>query len=164
MPVPPNPIPTRAFVSLSELAEDLLGLSRARVYELIDRGALPSPIYDIRSRRPIFDSELQRQALSVRQTGVGIDGSAVIFYRRDRHASTAPPQTDPARSRRRTAVPSSNRFGDLIYNLQSLGVAHANEQSVSTAVAECFPQGTDGQQEADIIRAVFRHLRRPESA
>ncbi len=45
MPVQPNPSSTRAFVSLSELAEDVLGLSRARLYELIQRGAMPQPIY-----------------------------------------------------------------------------------------------------------------------
>src|ERR1700709_258276 len=80
-PVQPNTQPTKAFVSLSELAEDILGLSRARVYELIERGALPQPLYDLRTRRPIFSEELQRQALAVRTTGVGVDGSAVIFYR-----------------------------------------------------------------------------------
>ena len=93
MPVLPDPLPTRAFVFFSELAEDVLGLFRARVYGSIQQGALPSLIYDIRSRRPIFESDLQRKALAVRQTGVGIDGSAVIFYRQDRQASTPTPLT-----------------------------------------------------------------------
>ena len=162
MPVQPNPSSMRAFVSLSELAEDFLGLSRARLYELIQRGAMPQPIYCIRTRRPMFDTELQRQALAVRQTGVGIDGSAVIFYRRETPTTT--PLSTPARARRRTSAPTPNRFADLISSLQSLGVSQADERSVSAAVADCFPNGLDGQQEADVLRAVFRHLRRRESA
>ena len=87
MPLPPQP--TKNFVSLSELAEDILGLSRARVYELIERGALPHPIYDIRTRMPMFNAELIEQARTVRQTGVGADGSAVVFYRRNRPPAVA---------------------------------------------------------------------------
>ena len=162
MPVQLNPSSTRAFVSLSELAEDVLGLSRARLYELIQRGAMPQPIYCIRTRRPMFNADLQRQALAVRQMGVGIDGSAVIFYRRE--SPTTAPSSAPTRARRRTSAPTPNRFADLVSSLQSLGVTHADERSVSAAVAECFPHGIADQQEADVLRAVFRHLRRRESA
>lgn len=158
----PNQPPTRAFVSLSELAEDILGLSRARVYELIARGALPQPIYCLRTRRPMFDADLQRQALAVRQTGVGIDGSAVIFYRRERQTRTTAPT--PARARRRVSAQQSSSYADLICSLQALGVAQADEQSVAAAVAECFPNGLDGQQDCDVLRVLFRHLRRSGSA
>lgn len=164
MPVQPNSTPNREFVSLSQLAEDILRISRARLYELIERGAMPQPIYDTRSRRPIFDSELQRQAMAVRQTGVGIDGSAVIWYRREANATTEPAFA-PARSRRRT---SGSRpaapYSELISSLQSLGVTNADQPSVAAAVAECFPSGIDAQQESEVLRIIFRHLRRRESA
>ena len=164
MPVQPNTQPTKAFISLSELAEDLLGLSRARVYELIERGALPQPIYDLRTRRPIFDADLQRQCIAVRQTGLGLDGSAVIFYRRDRQPIGASTQVTQPQSRRRTSIPQANRHAGLIASLQSLGVGNATEQSVAAAVAECFPNGTETQQESDVLRAVFRVLRRQGTA
>lgn len=164
MPVQLNPSPTRVFISLSELAEDILRLSRARLYELIERGAMPQPIYCIRTHRPMFDADLQRQALAVRQTGVGIDGSAVIFYRRDTLTMTTATFPTSARARRRTSAPMPNRFADLVSSLQSLGVSQADERSVSAAVAECFPNGLEGQQEPDVLRAVFRQLRRSESA
>ncbi len=164
MPAQPNPSSFRAFVSLSELAEDVLGLSRARLYELIERGAMPQPIYCLRSRRPLFDADLQRMALAVRQTGVGIDGSAVIFYRRETRPQTTAPASTPARARRRASVQQSNRHAELVSSLQALGVAQADEHSVASAVAECFPNGLDGQQDAGVLRALFRHLRRRESA
>jgi len=162
MPEPIPQPPSREYVSLSELAEDVLGLSRARVYELIERGALPPPLYDMRTRRPIFDAELQRKARAVKATGVGVDGSAVIFYRRDRQPAVA--VSPQARLRRRTSTPQATRHAELVASLQSLGVSHADEQSVAAAVAECFPNGLGGQQEPDVLRAVFRVLRRRESA
>ena len=131
MPVQPNPTPSREFVSLSQLAEDILRISRARLYELIERGAMPQPIYDIRSRRPIFDSELQRQAMAVRQTGVGIDGSAVIWYRRESPATTEPAfapavaAANASESRRRSVLGTHQQpsvaWGDGCGSVISLG-------------------------------------------
>jgi hypothetical protein len=164
VPAHPTPNPLRSFVALSELAEDVLNLSRARVYELIERGALPWPIYDRRTRRPMFNAELIQQARTVRQTGVGIDGSAVIFYRRDRTTVTSPSPPTPARAGQRPSAPQSPSYADLIGSLQSLGVTNADERSVVTAVAECFPNGLDGQQQADVLRILFRQLRRREGA
>lgn len=165
MPARPNePSPPRAFVSLSELAEDVLGLSRARLYELIARGAMPQPIYCLRTRRPLFDHDLQRQALAVRQTGVGIDGSAVIFHRRERPMPTTAIASTSVRARRRApSSRDSTRYADLVGSLQALGVGQADERSVAAAVAECFPNGLDGQQEPDVLRALFHHLRRRQS-
>ena len=163
MPVQPNPTLTRAFVSLSELAEDILRISRARLYELIERGAMPHPIYDLRTRRPLFNAELQRQAVAVRQTGLGIDGSVVIWYRRDRRGPTTV-LAHPARAPRRTSAQAASRHDELVSSLQGLGVAQADGQSVAAAIAECFPNGLDGQQEADVLRILFRHLRRREIA
>ncbi len=163
MPAQPTVSPTKAFVSLSELAEDVLGLSRARVYELIERGALPMPIYDIRTRRPMFNAELIHQARTVRQTGVGVDGSCVLFYRRERTQSS-PETSTPARARRRAQTPQANRYAELVGSLQGLGITQADERSVAEAVAVNFPNGLDGQQESDVIRVIFRHFRRQGSA
>jgi hypothetical protein len=158
---PTNPSSFRAFVSLSELAEDVLGLSRARVYELIERGALPKPVYDERTRRPMFTEELQRQALAVRTTGIGVDGSPVIFYRRNRHASAT---TSSRPSRRRASDAERGRIGNLVSGLHALGIPNANERSVSAAVAACYPTGIETEQESDVLRAIFGHFRRSGSA
>jgi hypothetical protein len=164
MPTPTTPSSLRAFVSLSVLAEEILTLSRARLYELIERGAMPHPCYDLRSRRPVFTREQQEQALAVRTSGVGIDGSAVIFYRRERTPSPAAVSITSVRARRRASSQQPNRFADLVSGLHALGVSQADEQSVSSAVAELFPSGIEGQQESDVLRTLFRHLRRRETA
>lgn len=161
MPVQPTSQPGRAFVSLSELAEDVLFLSRARVYELIERGAFPQPVYDTRTRRPVFTAELIHQARTVRQTGIGVDGSVVIFYRREPRPVDQAPQ---GRSRRRASAPQASPYAELVASLQGLGINQADDRSVAEAVAVCFPNGTSGQQENDLIRVLFRHFRRRQSA
>jgi len=155
MPLPTEHPSIRAFVSLSMLAEDILNLSRARVYELMKRGALPHPCYELRTRRPVFNEEQQRQALAVRQTGLGIDGQPVVFYRRHCAASQiASTANTPRRSRS-----SGGRYSELVANLQALGITAATEQSVSGAMMTCFPNGTAGQPETEVLRVLFRHLR-----
>jgi hypothetical protein len=161
MPVQQDTLTSRAFVSFSVLAEEILGLSRARVYELIERGALPMPCYDLRSRRPVFNEEQQRQALAVRRTGLGIDGRPVIFYRRRRPALPQPTLVaTPTRRGRQTP----RRYEEIVTNLQALGVRDASEHTVATAMTACFPNGTEGVPEPEVLRVLFRHLRELGSA
>ena len=157
----------REYVSFSALAEDILGLSRARLYELVERGAMPQPCYDMRTKRPVFTREQQEQALAVLRLGVGINGQPIIFYRKNRHVLPSAAADTPARARPRPRTSISReetRHRDLVSSLQSLGVSQADERSVSAAVAECFPNGLDGQQDSDVLRILFRHLRRREGA
>ncbi len=161
MPIQSTNPPLREYVSFSSLAEDILGLSRARLYELVERGAMPQPCYDLRTKRPVFTRQQQEQALAVLRLGVGIDGQPIIFYRRNRHAAESAPTNVPTRSRRRaSAHRESSLYAELVSSLQSLGVGQADERSVAAAVAECFPNGLDGQQDSDVLRVLFRHLRR----
>lgn len=155
------PATAKAFLSLSELAEDVLHLSRARLYELIRRGAMPQPVFCARTRRPMFTAVLIEQAQTVRRTGVGIDGSAVIFYRRDKASVTTGTAAPLRRRPRASAQPS--RLAELIESLRGLGITKADEQSVGEAITQYFPSGLDGQQESDVIRVLFRHFRRRES-
>ena len=157
--------PIREYVSFSALAEDILGLSRARLYELVERGAMPQPCYDMRTKRPVFTREQQEQALAVLRLGVGINGQPIIFYRKNRHVLPSAAADTPARARPRTSISrEETRHRDLVSSLQSLGVSQADERSVSAAVAECFPNGLDGQHDSDVLRILFRHLRRREGA
>lgn len=161
MPIQSTSQPAKAFLSLSELAEDVLLLSRARVYELIERGALPWPVYDTRTRRPVFTAALIHQARTVRQTGVGVDGSVVIFYRREGRPVD---HARPVRSRRRALAPEASPHAELAASLRGLGINQADDRSVAEAVSVCFPHGIGGQQPNDLIRVLFRHFRRQQSA
>jgi len=163
MPVTNNVI-FRGIMSVSQLADEVLGLSRARVYELIERGALPMPCYDIRSRRPIYTEEQQRQAFEVKRTGIGADGMPVIFYRRNRTVAPVAVSTSRPTRTPRTRRAESGEFAAMAEQLKTLGISTADERSVRHAIEVCFPSGVEGIPEQDILRAVFRHLRTQSAA
>lgn len=160
--MPTNNVVFRGVMSVSQLADEVLGMSRAHVYELIQRGALPMPCYDTRSRRPFYTEEQQRQIFEIRQSGIGSNGAPVVFYRRKQNAT--PMVTTPSRQPRSRRVVAPGQYAALTEQLKSLGVPSADELSVGNAVRICFPNGVQGVPEQDILRSVFRHLRSQNAA
>jgi len=143
-------------VAIGEMAR-MCQLSRSRFYELIANGIMPAAVYDLRTRRPMYTVDLQADCLRVRSSNIGINGKFILFYAR-RPTSTVP----PARRTRTTVVDSAQeRIGELVETLLSLGLAEIREPEVLVAVRHCFPSGTSGLNEGDIIRTLFRHLQNP---
>ncbi len=54
-----NNVQTKAAVTVAEMAR-MVGLSRARFYQLQDAGIFPLPLYDVSTRRPFYDEEAQK--------------------------------------------------------------------------------------------------------
>jgi hypothetical protein len=71
----------KTAVSISEMAR-IVGLSRQRFHQLIQAGVFPAPLYDIATRRPFYNEEMQQTCLEVRRRNCGINGKAVLFYSR----------------------------------------------------------------------------------
>ena len=71
-------VETKAAVSVAEMAR-MMGLSRARFYQLTKAGAFPPPVYHLLTRRPIYPEELQLVCLDVRRRNCGIDGKPILF-------------------------------------------------------------------------------------
>ena len=53
---------SKAIVSMTEIAQ-IVQLSRARFYQLLEQGFFPKPKYDDRSKRPYYNLELQKECL-----------------------------------------------------------------------------------------------------
>src|SRR5437764_937148 len=68
-----------AVISVSAMAKKC-GLGRSRFYELIEAGIFPHPVYDLRTRRPMFLTEQQVECLRVRTTSIGRNGQFILFY------------------------------------------------------------------------------------
>jgi transposase len=85
-------IVTKSAVSVTEMAR-MVGLSRARFYQLVRRGTFPSADQDAVTGRPCYFEEKQRQVLEVRRRNCGVDGTPILFYsrRRDLGQVKAPP-------------------------------------------------------------------------
>lgn len=150
---------TKAVVSITEMAR-MVGLSRARFYQLKAEGIFPEPKQDETAGRPVYDQDLQRQCLQVRRTNCGINGQPIVFYsrRRDFGATKAKAPRMPSKSK------SPNRHAELIDGLRSLGLSSVSPKDVDTAIAELFPNGAARVDPAELLRAVFVHIQSRNSS
>ena len=143
---------TKAVCSVSEMAAQL-ELSRARFYQLIEAGILPQPIYDIRTKRPYYDQELQEQCLQVRATGIGVNGQYVLFYSPRKQNSNSP---------KRSVGKKVSKHQELADTITAMGLEVSVEQ-VESALNELYPQGSDGEDQGVVVREVFRFLKKRSS-
>jgi hypothetical protein len=146
---------TKSAVSVTEMCR-MVGLSRARFYQLLRRGIFVAADQDEITKRPLFSEEKQRQNLDARRRNCGVNGKPILFYSRRRDlgsvkvARTQKPQV------------KSNQFVELLDRLAALNVTTTVAQ-VEPVVKELFPQGTDGMDQGEVVRAVFLRIHRQHS-
>lgn len=139
----------KAAISSSHMAR-LLKMSRSQFYAHVRKGTFHAPL-KLPNGRPYYNASMVEDNLKAREMGIGVNGEYVIFYERAEPCSVGPPKPQ--------TKPKAN-YTDLIESLQSLGLSGVTTAAVEKAVAECYPKGTAGYDENDILRTVFRHLKR----
>jgi hypothetical protein len=148
---------TKSIVTVAEMAR-MVGLSRQRFYQLIG-SAFPHPLYHIVSRRPFYTEEQQQVCLEVRRRNCGIDGKPVLFYAS--RLPSSPRRPKPAKPKLEA---KGKDVSALVDGLNALGLTTATAAQVERTTKELFPQGTDGLDQREVLRAVFLHLKRKNSA
>lgn len=141
--------PKKAFVSVVEMCE-LLEISKSRFYSLMQMGIFPQPVRHASCKRPVFDSDLQRKCLEIRQTGIALNGQPVLFNKKRKKASQPKP--------RNGRPPITEEQSEMIDAMKSLGLTVGAEE-VQTAMRELFPTGYAGIDQGEVIRRIFLHLR-----
>jgi hypothetical protein len=126
----------------------LLRISRSQFYWHVNRGTFHAPLYLVSNKRPYFTASMVEDNLKARETGVGVDGEYVIFYERQPKTTLAKTKAD---------------HSSLLEGLRTLGLGSVTPEQLATALEVCFPKGTTGQDEANVLRVVFRHLKRSGS-
>ncbi len=143
--------PMKAAISVSSQCR-LLQMSRSQYYFHAKRGTFHSPLYLASNNRPYFTASMVEDNLKARETGVGVNGEYVIFYeRREAEAKNEP--TKPVID-----------VESLVDGLKTLGLNAVTTDQVEAAVKASFPSGTEGQEESNILRTVFRFLKRSGAA
>jgi hypothetical protein len=145
--------PKAKALSVSEMAR-MVGLSRARFYQLMG-STFPTPVYDIRTRRPFFTEQMQEVCLEVRRRNCGIDGKAVLFYAR-RFGSSSPKAT----KKKVTPAKANGQFNDLIEGLRCLGLTTVTVAQVESAVRQVYPDGVGVVDAGTVLRTIFLNIRR----
>jgi len=140
----------KAAVSVSEMAR-MLGMSRARFYQLLNDGVFPSPRYEVSTRRPFFDEEAQNCCLEVRRRNYGVNGKPVLFY---------PPRSSSPKLQPKPLKPKMTaELVELIDSLSGLGLVATSSQ-VEAALKECFPKGIADTDKGEVIRTLFLSIKR----
>jgi predicted DNA-binding transcriptional regulator AlpA len=143
--------PMKAAVSCSSLCR-LLKMSRSQFYFHVKRGTFHAPLRLPSNNRPYFTASMVEDIIKARETGVGVSGEFVIFYERQPPGAKVVPKQ-----------PKADHSG-LVDGLALLGLNSATHEQVEAALAVCFPKGSAGHDEASVLRAVFRHLKRSGTA
>jgi hypothetical protein len=146
-------IVTKAAVSVTEMAK-MVGLSRARFYQLVKKGVFPPADQDALSERPCYFAEKQRLILEARRRNCGVDGSPILFYCRRNDAGQKRAAVQPAKPKA-----SDHQFADLIDLLAQVRIAVTTAQ-VEAAVKEKFPNGTDGIDASVVLDALIERFGR----
>ena len=150
---------TKAVVTVSEMAR-MVGLSRARFYQLQKAGIFPPPERDAETGRPFYTEALQKVCLEVRRRNCGANGEPILFYAR--RVPLPPPALKPRKQK--TTAPKAEQHPELMEAVQGLGLAGVTAAQVGAAVKEVYPQGMAGIDQSEVVRAVFLHLRRRDSS
>lgn len=144
------------YVNVSTMAK-MLGLSRSRLYQLIDQGILLKPIYAEQSKRPVYSREIILKNLEVKKNNVGINGQIVMFYTQRSQRNIKAVAKLPKKSSKQKIV--QNQYKTLIEDLALLGLSNIKASDIAAAIEICFPEGTADINE-ETFTAIFRHLKR----
>jgi len=148
----------KAAVSVTEMAR-MLGMSRSRFYQLVQEGVFLPPVHDTETRRPFFPPEIQKANLEIRARNYGANNRPILFYSRRSYAS-APREPRPSKPASETQPVDP----DLIEALVDLGLDDPTDAQVRSAIRTCYPGGTTGVDESEVLRAIYRYLKRQNSA
>ena len=125
----------------------LLQLSRSRYYQLVQSGFLPKPLIDERSKRPYYDEALQQKLLECRETGIGMDGSHLLFY------SPRKKGTAPQKKQKMDPV-----VRDYRETLESMGL-EVTVWEIQEALLSLYPNGANTEDQGLVIRKLYRHFK-----
>ena len=97
--------------------------------------------------------------LEVRRRNCGVNGQVVLFYARRLGAA-------PAKSKapKPKLEPRGKDVSALVDGLNALGLTTATAAQVQQVTEELYPQGTAGIDQGEVLRAVFLHLKRQNTA
>lgn len=144
----------KSVVNVTDMAR-MVGLSRARFYQLIRQGTFPTADRDLISQRPCYGEEKQRQILDARRRNCGIDGTPILFYsRRVDAGQKRTPSPSPKKPKELTT-----RHQDILEGLTALNITVSAGQ-IDSLLTELFPGGIENLDLGEVIRSMFLRIQR----
>jgi predicted DNA-binding transcriptional regulator AlpA len=147
------------YVSMTQMAQ-ILNLSRSRFYQLVDDNFFLKPLHLTSNRRPVYSREMVLENISFRKNNFGANKKIVVFY------SSRNPSVVTTRKKRTKKnnpiedVSTNGKHSELIDTLEGLGLGNVTVSQIESALKECFPEGTKDIDESEILRAVYKYVKR----
>ena len=151
---------TKAVVTVTEMAR-MVGLSRARFYQLQEEGVFPPPVYDVQTRRPHYTEEQQKVCLEVRRRNWGVNDRPVFFYSTGPLANGRPPRIRK-RSQQAGRGEPEELDPELVELVQTVE-PRATAAQVRAAVRQLHPNRPPSPDDGQAVRAIALHVRRQNS-
>lgn len=135
----------------------LLGMSRQRLYQLMDQGIFPKPSRDAQGR-PFFSREQQDQITAAYNSNCGINGTSCFFRPRTNHPRSRPRSQRSPQPRPPRQAPAEYEHGALLTAVRQLGLEKVNKTELDRCLASLFPDGQLPSDKTVLTKAVFLHL------
>jgi hypothetical protein len=133
------------FLHPTALAKKL-NLSRARFYQLQEKGIFPYPIYCIQTKRPFYPAHLQKKCMDIRKNGIGLDGHP-IFFNTSRKAKTS-----------RASKEVEPQYKEVSHILKQMGL-NVSPEDVKNAAHVVYPsRAIESPVEDEVIVEMYKYF------
>jgi hypothetical protein len=126
-----------------------LGMSRTRLYQLMDDGIFPKPSRD-EEDRPFFTREQQEQIHKAYQSNRGINGRSCFF--RPKATQLGRPARRPTKS-----APKQDHSA-LLEAVRVLGLRQVKKADLERCLGSLYPDGKLPDDKPQLAKQVFLHL------
>jgi len=129
----------------------MLGMSRARFYQLVAQQIFPPPVYCTRTHRPYYNITLQELCLNIRESNIGFNGAFHVFY--------SPRKNSAAVKNPKKSASADEPIVELTDTLKRMGL-DVDVPKVKKAMDELYPNGTEEVKDQGVmIRDLFRFFK-----
>ena len=146
-----------AVCNVSTLCK-ILGLSRARFYQLQQKGKFPFPVFDIHTRRPFFTRQLQDICLEIRSSGIAYDDTYILFNASQHRLDSS--QNKQISKTNKQPVAQNSKIIEVSETLRQMGIQNCTYSDVEVAIKRLHP--TESVETIDtgiLVGELFRHFR-----
>jgi hypothetical protein len=134
-----------AICTVPELAKEL-GLSKARFYQLLNKGVFPEPLY-AGPKRSYYPPDLQQKCIEIRKTGIGYNEKAIVFNKSRKKKAQGPESW------------SEHKYEELTDALKQMGL-NVSPRKVKKTVMTRYPEGIPAHvDKGTVIENLFRPFR-----
>jgi predicted DNA-binding transcriptional regulator AlpA len=124
----------------------LIGLSRARIYQLCRAGRFPKPSKGEFTTRSFFSAEAVQTVLKIKAEGIALDGRPIVFNK-----ITSPRKKNSPKAQTQSAP------NPILDYLEGLGLS-VNAGQLDGVLAELFPHGWQSHPQEEVVQKAYQRL------